>query len=153
MEMILDNTTHHGKAKEGNSIHTYHLNSINLSGEPTMLQNPQSDHLRSALIYCLDSKVKGPLIPLRLIGSFFDFIPARLGQNAALDNAVSCVCTIYQSTSSTPYHFNKDTCQSYVKSLSALRECLGHETLRMEPETLCASILLQICEVGCDHLF
>ena len=126
-----------------------YCNSIHPFSKPTVPRNPRSDHLQSALIYCLNSKVKGVLIPLRLIGSFFESIPARLGHNSALDHAVSCLCAIYQGSPSTPHHFNKHVCQTYVKSLSALRYCLGDETLRMESETLCASILLQMCEVNC----
>jgi hypothetical protein len=104
--------------------------------------------LGSALVYCLGSKVKGTLIPLRLVGSFFEFIPARLGRNAALDSAVSCLCAIYCGTPSIPYNSHRGICQSYVRALSSLRSCLSDTSLWMESETLCASILLQMCEVS-----
>ena len=107
--------------------------------------------LGSALVYCLESKVKGALIPLRLVGSFFDFIPARLGCNAALDDAVSCLCAIYSGPPSSPYYFHKGIYQSYVRALSSFRGYLGDTTLRLESETLCASILLQMCEVSFGH--
>jgi hypothetical protein len=106
--------------------------------------NPQG----SALVYCLESKVKGPLIPLRLVGSFFDFIPARIGRNAALDAAVSCLCTLYCGMPSAPYHSNRSIYQSYVRALSSLRCCLNDASFRTESETLCASILLHMCEVS-----
>ena len=115
------------------------------SGVPRCLDtNP----LGSALVFSLDSKVKETLIPLRLVGSFFEFIPARLGRNAALDEAVSCLCAIYSGTPSVPYTQNRGIHQSYARALSSLRGSLSDDSLRMQSETLCASILLQLCEVS-----
>lgn len=57
----------------------------------------ESNPLRSSLVYCLESKVKGSLIPLWLVGSFFQFVPARMGRNAAFGDVVSCLCGIYCS--------------------------------------------------------
>ena len=110
---------------------------------PPYLENNQ---LGSALVYCLDSKVKGELIPLGIIGSFFQFIPARIGRNAALDDAVSCLCAIYRSNPATPYSMHKEACKGYVKALSSLQTCLNDDAVQTEAETLCASIVLQICE-------
>lgn len=107
----------------------------------------ESNPLGSSLVYCLESKVKGTLIPLWLIGSFFQFVPARMGHSLALDAAVSCLCDIYCS----PYNFPMGIYQSYVRALSSLRACLSDTSLRMESETLCASILLQMCEVSPVH--
>ena len=116
--------------------------------ESVVPRNPDSSLLQSALVYCLDNRVRGTLIPLRLVGSFFDFIPAHLGHNVALDNAVSCLCSIYQSTNSTSYSVSRNVGQKYILSLSSLRKCVSDDSLRMESETLCASILLQMCEVS-----
>jgi hypothetical protein len=65
----------------------------------------------------------------------------------ALDDAVSCVVAIYRGTPSSSYSTDREVYQSYVKALSSLRSCLSDASLRMEAETLCASILLQMCEV------
>ena len=116
--------------------------------KPEVPRYHEVNRLASELLYCLDSKVKGTLVPLPLVGSFFEFIPARLGRNAALDDAVSCLCAIYCGTSPTPYSLHSGVRQRYVKALSSLRGCLGDLSLRMESETLCASILLQMCEVS-----
>lgn len=89
---------------------------------------PNNSGMRSALICCLDSNVKRNLLPLRLVGSFFEFIPSRLGRNVALDDAVACLCAIYRETTLIQYH---------------LHDC----ALAMEPEALCASILLHYCEL------
>ena len=112
---------------------------------------PNINLLGSALVYCLGCKVKGPLIPLTLVGSFFDYVPARLGRNAALDNAISCLCTIYGGAPSTQYNLSTEVYRAYAGALSSLRSCLSDPTLQMEPETLCASTLLQICEVNLVH--
>jgi hypothetical protein len=100
-----------------------------------------------ALVYCLESKVKGTLIPLRLVGSFFEFTPAR---NEALDDSLVPLRHLPRHPP-TPYNFHKGIYQSYVKALSSLCSCLGDTSLRMESENLCASILLQMCEVSFVH--
>lgn len=107
----------------------------------------ESNPLGSSLVYCLESKVKGTLIPLWLVGSFFQFVPARMGRNAALDAAVSCLCDIYCS----PYNVHAGIYHNYVRALSSLRGYLSDTSLQMESETLCASILLQMCEVRLAH--
>jgi hypothetical protein len=108
----------------------------------------EANPLGSSLVFCMGSKVNGTLIPLHLVGSFFDFVPARIGFNPALDDVVSCLCSIYSRKYSTPYGYQKDIYQSYVRSLASVRTCLQAPLLRMKSETLCASILLQICEVS-----
>ncbi|RDL36967.1 uncharacterized protein BP5553_04400 [Venustampulla echinocandica] len=107
----------------------------------------ETNHLGVEFAYCLESNARGTLVPLRLSGSFIDAIPARLGLNQALDNAVSCLCAIYRGTLSAPYLSHKPVYQSYVRALASLRLCLSDEAYRLEPETLCASILLQVCEI------
>ena len=125
---------------------TFHILNSHTPAKSTVPPCLENNHLGSALVYCLDSKVKGELIPLRIVGSFFQFIPARIGRNAALDDAVSCLCAIYRGNPATPYSMNKEACKSYVKALSSLRACLDDAAIQMEAETLCASIVLQICE-------
>ena len=126
---------------------TFHILNSYPFAKSTVPQCLENNRLGSALVYCLDSKVKGALIPLRIVGSFFEFIPARLGRNTALDDAVSCICAIYRGNPATLYNMHKEVCTGYVKALSSLRSCLDDDAARMESETLCASILLQMCEV------
>ena len=131
---------------------TFHILNSNALAKSTVPQCLENNRLGSALVYCLDSKVKGALIPLRIVGSFFEFIPARLGRNTALDDAVSCICAIYCGNPTTPYNMHKEVCKSYVKALSSLHTCLDDDAVRTESETLCASILLQMCEVRLIHV-
>lgn len=116
--------------------------------EPRIPRSLECHHLGSAFVYCLGSKVKGSLIPLQSVGSFFEFIPARLGYNEALDKAVSCLCSIYRGAPSAPYNHQQEIYQSYIRALSSLREHISDTSLRITSETLCASILLQMCEVS-----
>lgn len=132
--------------KNPSSSHGSHY-STNKTYTPTEVPRYLNTNLLgSSLVYCLESKVQGTLIPLWLVGSFFQYVPARIGRNAALDAALSCLCDIYCS----PYNFRIGTYKSYVKALSSLRGCLSNTSLQIESETLCASILLQMCEVGSD---
>lgn len=108
----------------------------------------ETNSLGKTLVYCLGAKVKGVLMPLWLIGSFFEFLPARLGRNEALDDAVSCICNIYCENPSISYSLHRGMRQSYAKALASLRGQLNDASSRMAPETLCASILLQMCEVS-----
>ena len=116
----------------------------------TRIYEITSNRLGSELVYRLDDHTPRPLIPLRLIGSFFGVIPARLGHNGALDDAVSCLCAIYAGPlpiSYKRYNLDKGIYRSYAKALSSLRAYLNDPSLRIESETLCASILLQMCEL------
>ena len=115
--------------------------------EPSVLRSLDSNSLGSALVYCLKSQDCGALIPLALLGSFFDFIPSRLGCNEALESGVICLCSIYLKASSAPYSSNKIIYGNYVRALRSLRAFVEDESPRYDSETLCASILLQLSEV------
>ena len=131
---------------------TFHILNSHTPAKSMVPPCLEDNQLGSALVYCLDSKVKGELIPLKVVGSFFQFIPARLGRNEALDDAVSCLCAIYRGNPATPYSMHKETCKSYIKALSSLRACLKDDGIQTEAETLCASIVLQICEACVNHV-
>ncbi|KAK6599123.1 hypothetical protein H4I96_08327 [Botrytis cinerea] len=104
--------------------------------------------LATKLMYCLGCKVKGNLLPLWLSGSFFQYIPGRLGHNIALDDAISCVCSLYCDRSSNEYTKSNAIYRNYVRALSSLQKCLTEENVCLQSETLCASILLQMCELA-----
>ncbi|KAF7858928.1 hypothetical protein EAF04_008969 [Stromatinia cepivora] len=108
---------------------------------------PNDNSLAITLVYCLGCKVKGDLIPLWLVGSFFQHIPGRLGYSIALDDAVSCVCSLYCDRSSNEHTKSKVIYRNYIRALSSLQKCLADEDLRFQSETLCASLLLQMCEL------
>jgi hypothetical protein len=106
------------------------------------------NRLASELIFCLESNTGDQLMPLRLLGSYFDCVPRRLGHNLALDDAISCICAIYRSRDSPLYTASKRITRSYRKALASVRSHLGNPALRSTSEVLCASILLQYFEVS-----
>jgi hypothetical protein len=106
------------------------------------------DQTLNALCYILDRPHTFSLFPIKSLGSFFQFIPCRIGRNLALDSSLSCLCSMYTGWRFCASHVSKTSVQLYTKSLKALRKCLAIPQLRAEPETICASIILQLCEVG-----
>lgn len=108
-----------------------------------------SDHLNSMFVYHLTDRRSQSLLPLSSLGSFFQFVPARLGVNKALDCAIACVCGIYSGTLVDGHTTSSNVLRQYSKSLYSLRTCVDNHETRLEAETLCASILLQFCEVRC----
>lgn len=87
------------------------------------------------------------LFPLRFHGSYLHFIPARLGRNPALDAAVSCLCAMYIDTQAKTASTRRTATRRYVQSLQALRLCVEDPQVRLQSETICVSILMQLCEV------
>lgn len=76
----------------------------------------------------------------------FPLIPVRLGHNAALDAAVSCLCSIYGDLG-IGGEASTTTMRNYGACLSKLRTFVTDSVLQAESETICASIVVQICEV------
>jgi hypothetical protein len=115
----------------------------------------ETNRLGSEFIFCLHGNAGGVLMPLRMIGAFLDFVPCRLGQNVALDDAIACICAIYHSRDPTPFTANKKVRQSYTKAITSVRTHLSNPATRMDSDVLCASILLQFFEVSpaCHILF
>lgn len=110
-----------------------------------------ADRNASVFISILTNSKAQNLLSLQALGSFFPAIPARLGQNRALDAAIACLCSIYidcLNSGSTP---SRTTINGYVTSLDALQTCVKDPTLRPQSETMCASIIVQMCEVSLFH--
>lgn len=116
------------------------------------LPSPQDEYLTSvdlasALLYCLRNNPNKLLVPLNSVGSFFDYLPARLGLNTALDDAISCLCAVYGTPVTTLGTGHSQVFRCYTQALSSLQKCIDSPRLLSEPLTLCASIVLQLCEV------
>ena len=109
-----------------------------------------SEHERngSILAYMLNDPKSQALFPLKSHGDFYSFIPSRLGRNLALDDTISCLCGIYADTLTNNPTTSEIAIRRYAKSLNSLRTCLEEPQLRTESETICASIILQLCEVS-----
>jgi hypothetical protein len=111
-----------------------------------------SDGERIGLLfsYVLSSPKGAALYALQTLGSFVSYIPSRLGRNIALDKSIVCFCSIYMDLAAVARrnNFSNVTIKRYAESLYALQQCLNDNQTRYESETVCASIILQLCEVS-----
>ena len=117
---------------------------IDLFSLPTV---PSNSPLLVQLIDHLDS-TKPPGIVINNLGSFFPFIPQRLGHCKALDDAVRCICTAYSAF----LRFNGSVIgqdrQAYSQALRSLRLACQDKNDVLSSNVLCAAILLSWHEVS-----
>ncbi|OIW23828.1 hypothetical protein CONLIGDRAFT_686057 [Coniochaeta ligniaria NRRL 30616] len=99
----------------------------------------------------IDNDMAQSLLPLQAVGSFLPAIPSRLGRNAALDAAVASLCSIYIDHLTVKSTGSNATLQKYIVSLNALQSCIKDPELRSQSETICASIIVQMCELLMSH--
>lgn len=92
-----------------------------------------------------DPKCQSVFSP-QAVGGFFLFIPSHLGRNAALDTAIPCLYSIYGDLLASRKD-SRETTLKYIACLETLRACVKDPVLRVQSETLCASLIVQICEV------
>jgi hypothetical protein len=85
---------------------------------------------------------------MSVFGPFIQEVPARIGHNAALDAAVAVLVNVhtslvYKKTA------NEIVCpELYIRAIKTLQTCLEDPQLGMSANTLCASVLLGLVEVG-----
>jgi hypothetical protein len=104
------------------------------------------DRNRSILCQVLADQDNRPNSPLQMMGDFLPFVPSRMGYNAALDRAAACICNLYQSLLGGQAD-QGTLIRQYVQAVSAVRECVADPAERLASETICATIMLQACEV------
>ena len=82
-------------------------------------------------------------------GDYLLFVPTRLGTNNALDKAATTVLAALDRFSPSVSSCDVTTCllQKYNVALAALRECLDDPEEAKTSQTLCAIMLLLICQV------
>lgn len=108
----------------------------------------QAENQCTLLLHILTDSESRKTFPLRSHGEFYQFIPSRLGINPALDDAVSCLCAIYKDTQQQKLPASSSTTlKLYSKSLNSLQQCVQAVETRLEAETVCASLILQLCEL------
>ncbi|KIY02498.1 uncharacterized protein Z520_00963 [Fonsecaea multimorphosa CBS 102226] len=108
------------------------------------------DQLRSTLCYILDEPQNRHAFPIKSHGRFYAMIPARLGRNTALDDAASCLCGIYVDSLRSTQPPSEECLRLYARSLRSLRKSLDIQHTRAQAETICASIIMQGCELVLD---
>ncbi|OAP58850.1 hypothetical protein AYL99_06147 [Fonsecaea erecta] len=110
-----------------------------------------SDQLCSTLCYILDEPQSRYTFPIKSHGRFYAMIPVRLGRNIALDDAVSCLCSIYVDSLRSTQAPSKECLRLYGRCLRSLRKSLDVQHTRAEAETICASIIMQACELALNN--
>lgn len=122
---------------------SFHLNVFSICRLPRPTSAERAAGMFAFIL--TDSKCQSVFSP-QAAGGFFPFIPGRLGSNAALDAAISCLCNIY-SDALTGRNTSAATTKKYVASLEALQVCVADPIVRIQSETICASLIIQIYEV------
>lgn len=99
------------------------------------------------LCYILEKRPSSTHFPISSFASFFLMLPGRLGHNLALDDSIACLCSMYADSLRRAQSPLKSSLQLYSRSLNSLRSSLRVPSTRTESETICASIIMQVCEV------
>jgi hypothetical protein len=111
------------------------------------LESTQADRTRMQFCYILDEPRMRSTFPVKSHGSFYTMIPTRLGYSGLLDNSVTCLCSCYIDRLRNNFHTSQSTLRLFSRSLHMLRESLELSEARIASETICASIILQLCEL------
>jgi len=109
----------------------------------------ESDKTARLFARILSAPQDAALFALQTVGPFLPYIPGRLGRNAALDQSVACLCSIYMDVMTGSSSLSNMSIKRYASSLKSLQQFVENEGTRFESETVGASILLQLCEVCC----
>ena len=81
--------------------------------------------------------------------SYFSFLPSRYGHSACLDDAAHCVAARVRQWIDKPLNLPDNGVLSlYSKSLTSLQSALGDPVTCLQPEVLCAAVILAIYEVS-----
>ncbi|KAF4976797.1 hypothetical protein FZEAL_6578 [Fusarium zealandicum] len=83
---------------------------------------------------------------LTCYGDFLRHIPARLGQNEALDASADAFATAFSMLHKCQGYQSIAGLTKYVHALKSLRSCLSDPRKARTPETMCAIYLIMICQ-------
>jgi hypothetical protein len=89
-----------------------------------------------------------PGMTIRNLGSFFPFIPSRLGHSRALDDAVQCICTAYSALLCSNGSAIGQDRREYYQALRSLRLACQDKDEVLSSNVLCAAVLLSWYEVS-----
>ena len=81
-------------------------------------------------------------------GPFLEHVPQRLGKSAALDAAAKVIVAAHSSHCASRRRVTPNILVDYSRALTQLRLALDDVVTAQSPETLCAIMLLLICQVG-----
>jgi hypothetical protein len=108
---------------------------------------PSNSPLLLQLVDHLDDK-KPQGMTINNLGSFFPFIPPRLGHSRALDDAVQCICTAYSALLCSNESVISQNRREYYQALKSLRHACQDRNEVHSSNVLCAAVLLSWYEVS-----
>ncbi|KAK0796696.1 hypothetical protein LTR91_013803 [Friedmanniomyces endolithicus] len=111
----------------------------------THILTSPADRLRVQFLWKMEGDVLGARLAMMPATHVLKHVPQRIGQNQALDDAVSCI--LYRPTKQDALIASR----SYGTALSSLRTFLDDPILSQAPETLAAASLLQMYEQYADR--
>ena len=82
-----------------------------------------------------------------LLGKYMRCVPQRIGQSAALDDAVACLITCHLYLNDALYTTEEEAAQLYARALRSLRMAIEDDEQGHSSNTLCAVNLLQYVEL------
>ena len=85
-------------------------------------------------------------------GIFLQDVPKRLGINEALDASVAALVTAHAGACSRRGEVSPRAISKYSHAMTTLRTCLDQPVKARAAETLCAVMILLICQVGLSAL-
>jgi hypothetical protein len=115
---------------------------------PFLRQPSPSQHheLARALINTTTTGNSG--VRMSVFGPFIREVPSRIGHNPALDAAAAVLVNAHTSLVHKKTSMEIVSPQLYLRAIKTLQTCLEDPQQGMSANTLCASVLLSLVEVG-----
>lgn len=129
--------------------------SLSPSGSPRspfirQLSPSQQHELSRALVASInDAGTVG--LQMSVFGPFIREVPARVGHSPALDAAVAVLVHTHASLLYKKAPNDVVSINLYLRAIKSLQGCLDDAREGMSTNTLCASVLLGLVEVGCTR--
>jgi hypothetical protein len=115
---------------------------------PFLRQPSPSQHHELARALIAATTTGSPGVRMSVFGAFIQEVPARLGHNPALDAAVAVLVNAHTSLVQKKKALEIMSPQLYLRAIKTLQTCLEDPRQGMSSNTLCASVILSLVEVG-----
>src|SRR5690242_1731722 len=115
--------------------------------------SPSQQHELSRALIASISASGSIGLQMSLFGPFIQEVPSRIGHSPALDAAVAVLINTHKSLMYKQTSNNVVGINLYLRAIKTLQSCLEDSREGMSTNTLCASVLLGLVEVGCACCF
>lgn len=156
-KFTVDGSFYKFKISHGGSPHQKKIAGRSASKSTVSLSPPRSPLLRQpspsqhhelsrALVATITAGSVG--LQMSVFGSFIQEVPARIGHSPALDAAVAVLINAHTSLTYKKTSDDVVSINLYLRAIKTLQNCLEDSQEGMSTNTLCASVLLGLVEVG-----